>query len=103
MAIEKDFTDKSGVDHTKSYFSVAGIFIHREGTERVEIGMAAYPNKAASDALKQPLQGSTFGVAVTDEEWMALQGKDEVAKSYNFAKARKPKMKADDYRCPGGG
>lgn len=96
MAIQKTFTDSSGVEHKDAYFRVNGIFIHREGVERVEIGMAAYPNKAASDALKQPLQGSTFGVTVTADEWVALQGKDEVAKCYNIVKARKPKMKRDE-------
>jgi len=96
MAIVKTFTDKSGVEHKDAYFRVLGIFIHREGTERVEIGLGAYPNKAASDASKQPLQGSTFGVTMTDTEWLAATGKDEVAKCYNFVKSHKPKMKRDD-------
>ena len=96
MAIQKKFTDLSGVEHKDAYFRVNGIFIHREGSERVEIGMAAYVSKAASDVRKQPLQGSTFGVTVTDAEWSALKGVDEASKCYNFVKSRKPKMKRDD-------
>jgi hypothetical protein len=96
MAIQKTFTDVSGAEHKDAYFRVNGIFIHREGNERVEIGMAAYVNKAASDARKQPLRGSTFGVTVASDEWSALKGADEVAKCYNFVKSRKPKMKRDD-------
>jgi len=96
MAIVKTFTDKSGVEHKNAYFRVLGIFIHREGDERIEVGFGAYPNKAASDAQKQLLQGSTFGVMMTNDEWLAATGKDEVAKCYNFVKTRKPKMKRDD-------
>lgn len=55
MAIQKTFTDRSGVEHKDAYFKVVGIMIHREGVERIEISLASYPNKAASDSLKQPL------------------------------------------------
>lgn len=94
MAIEKDFTDTSGVVHLKAYHRVAGIMINRDN-DTVQIGMAAYPNKVASDAKKQPLQGSTFGVVLDGDEWAMIHGADEVAKSYNFVKAQKPKMVVD--------